>query len=138
VTRITVINDYPEFLETMYDILDGAGGHAGAGFDGEQTTIEQIVDSRPELLIVDLRLAGDDMRGWDMLLLARSEESLRDVPLVVCSADVETLRARAEEFKRIGNIYALEKPFSVEDVTSLVDRAIAEQTDLGQSEDRSA
>ena len=79
-------------------------------------------------MIVDLRIAGDDMKGWDMLLLARAEESLRDVPLVICSADVETLNERAEEFRRIGNIYTLAKPFTIDEVTAVVNKA------LGRSE----
>lgn len=56
--RVTVVNDYPEFIETMYAILDGVGGHQVAGFNGEETTLEQIVRSDPELLIVDLRMAA--------------------------------------------------------------------------------
>jgi DNA-binding NtrC family response regulator len=62
--RITVVNDYPEFLETMYAILDGLEGHDVVGFEGDETTVEQLIESRPELLIVDLRVAGDEMKGW--------------------------------------------------------------------------
>jgi len=50
------------------------------------------VHSAPELLLVDLRIAGDEMKGWEILTLARAEPLLRDVPLIVCSADVQTLR----------------------------------------------
>jgi DNA-binding NarL/FixJ family response regulator len=56
--RITVVNDHPAFLETMYTILDGMDGHEVTGFEGEETTLDQLVDSAPELLIVDLRIAG--------------------------------------------------------------------------------
>ncbi len=123
--RITVVDDYPDFLEVMYSILDGLGGHTVAGFDGEEATLEQLVESDPELLIVDLRIAGDDMRGWDTLMLARADDRLRAVPLIVCSADVETLHARTDEFKRVGNIFTLEKPFSVADVIAAVNDALA-------------
>jgi DNA-binding NtrC family response regulator len=124
--RITVVNDYPDFLDTMYGILDGVAGHSVAGFDGTETTLEQIVATRPELLIIDLRIAGyDTMRGWDILVLARADEELRDVPIIVCSADVESLRAREAELAEIGNIYTLEKPFNVDDVTGLVARVLS-------------
>ena len=125
--RITVVDDNPDFLETMFSILDGVEGHDVAGFAGNTTTIEELVASDPELLIVDLRIAGDDMRGWDILMLARAHDSLRRVPLIVCSGDTQTLRARAVEFARIGNVYTLEKPFGLDDVISLVDRVLAEQ-----------
>ena len=123
--RVTVVNDYPEFIETMYAILDGVGGHQVAGFNGEETTLEQIVRSDPELLIVDLRIAGDDMRGWDTLMLARADERLRGVPLVVCSADIDTLRARADEFRQVAYTYTLEKPFSVDELMGVVAEALA-------------
>jgi CheY-like chemotaxis protein len=124
VARVTVINDSPEFLETMYSILDGTEGHAVAGFNGDDTTIDQIVDTHPELLIVDLRISGDDMKGWDMLMLARAEPALRHVPLIVCSANVTTLRERAAEFERVGNVFTLEKPFGIDDLTSIVKKAL--------------
>jgi DNA-binding NtrC family response regulator len=124
--RITVVNDYPAFLETMYTILDGMEGHEVAGFEGEETTLEQLVESAPELLIVDLRIAGEDIKGWDILVLARTDPALRDVPLIVCSTDIKTLHERAAEFSRIGNVYALEKPFDVEHVTALVRTALTE------------
>lgn len=43
--RITVVTDYPEFLETMYAILDGDLGHEVAGFDGEEITVDDLVPS---------------------------------------------------------------------------------------------
>jgi CheY-like chemotaxis protein len=122
--RITVVNDHPEFLETMYAILDGEQGHAVAGFDGDETTLDDLVNSKPELLLVDLRIAGDDMKGWDILMLARADESLRDVPLIVCSGDTQTLSDRKEEFERIGGIFTLPKPFSIDEVNAVVEQAL--------------
>lgn len=73
-----------------------------------QTTLDDLVSSHPELLIVDLRISGDDMKGWDVLMLARLDELLCDVPLIVCSAEEtfaeETFREREEEFRRVGGI----------------------------------
>lgn len=105
----------------MYAILDGIEGHKVAGFDGE-STLDDLVHSRPQLLLVDLRIAGADMKGWDLLLLSRADPSLRDVPLIVCSADTQTMSARAAEFKRLG-IYTLLRPFSIDEVKSVVELA---------------
>jgi DNA-binding NtrC family response regulator len=123
VVRITVVNDYPDFLETMRDILS-SDGHEVTGFDGDRTTIDDIADSRPELLIVDLRIAGDHMKGWDTLVLARLDERLAGVPLIVCSGDVDTLRERGEDLRRQGNIHTLEKPFGVDDALAAVHEAL--------------
>jgi DNA-binding NtrC family response regulator len=122
--RITVVNDYPEFLETMYAILDGMEGHQVAAFEGDETTLDQLIASRPEVMIVDLRMAGAEMKGWDLLVLARGCDELRDVPLIVCSADITTLRERAGDFAQLTNVYTLEKPFSIEDLTTVVRQAL--------------
>lgn len=123
--RISVINDYPEFLETMYAILDGMEGHEVTGFDGDETTFDEIIESAPELIIVDLRIAGDAMKGWDLLALARADDALRTVPLIVCSADAKTLRERADELRAVGHIWTLEKPFSIDQLTTLVDEVMS-------------
>ena len=121
--RITVINDYPDFLETMYAILDGDLGHEVAGFDGDETSLHDIVASDPELLLIDLRLGRGQAKGWDILLLCRGDDSLRDVPMIVCSADVMTMRERADEFATMG-VFTLEKPFDLDTVTEVVERAL--------------
>ena len=121
--RITVINDYPDFLEMMYAILDGELGHDVAGFDGDEISLEDIVASDPELVIVDLRLGGREMKGWDILLMCRGDDRLRRLPVIVCSADVPTMRERAEEFARM-DVFTLEKPFGLESVEEVVNRAL--------------
>jgi CheY-like chemotaxis protein len=123
-TRISVVKDDPDILETMADILDWLEGHDVAGFDGGETTVEQLIASRPELLIVDLRLAGDQENGWEMLKLARSTPELRDVPLIVCSADVISLRDRSADLARLGNVHVLEMPFSIEDFEAVIEQAL--------------
>ena len=123
-TRISVIKDDPDILETMSDILDWLEGHDVAGFEGSETTFEQLIESRPELLIVDLRIAGDKMDGWEIVKRARSTPELRDVPLIVCSADVINLRDRSAELARLGNVHTLEMPFSIEDFEAVIERAL--------------
>jgi DNA-binding NtrC family response regulator len=124
--RVTVVNDYPEFLEVMESLVSGQGGHEYRGFDGTQTTFDEIARTVPEVLIIDLRLVADGMSGWDILALARSDDAMRDVPIIVCSADIAQARQRAAEFERIGNIHVREKPFDVEEMLGLIDRLAGE------------
>jgi DNA-binding response OmpR family regulator len=122
--RISVVNDNPEFLELMSAILAEDAGYDVSLFDGEKTTIDEIVASDPHLLIVDLLLGGAS--GWEIVTLARADERLAEVPVVICSADVASLRDRAEELERIGDVHILRKPFGVDELTdtvaSLLDR----------------
>jgi DNA-binding response OmpR family regulator len=120
--RISVVNDNPDFLELMSAILDDDAGYEVTLFDGEKTSIAELVASDPELVIVDLVLGGAS--GWEIVTLTRAEPKLADLPIVICSADVTALRERSDELERIGNVHILEKPFSLDEITDVVERLI--------------
>lgn len=120
--RISVVNDNPDFLELMSAILDEDAGYEVSLFAGERTTAAELAASAPDLLIIDLLLGG--VSGWELVVLARADQRLADVPVIVCSADVAELRERTGELERIGNIHVLEKPFGVDQVTELVERLV--------------
>jgi len=120
--RISVVNDNAAFLELMSAILDEDAGYQVTLFNGETTSIAELVASRPDLVIVDLILGGTS--GWEIVTLSRADPTLAEVPIVICSADVTALRDRAEELERIGDVHILEKPFSIDEVTEVVERLI--------------
>ena len=120
--RISVVNDNPDFLELMSAILDEDAGYDVTLFDGEKTSIAELVASDPELVIVDLVLGGAS--GWEIVTLTRAEPKLADLPIIICSADVTALRERSDELERIGNVHILAKPFSLDEITDVVERLI--------------
>jgi CheY-like chemotaxis protein len=120
--RISVVNDNPDFLELMSAILDDDAGYDVTLFSGENTSIAELAASDPDLLIVDLVLGGAS--GWEIVTLTRAEPDLADLPIIICSADVSALRERSEELERIGNVHILEKPFSLDQITEIVERLI--------------
>jgi two-component system, OmpR family, alkaline phosphatase synthesis response regulator PhoP len=120
--RISVVNDNPDFLELMSAILDEDAGYDVSLFDGREAAIAELAASTPDLIIVDLLLGGAS--GWEVVTLARADERLAGVPIIICSADVVALREREAELERIGNVHMLAKPFAVEQVTDLVESLI--------------
>jgi DNA-binding response OmpR family regulator len=120
--RISVVNDNAEFLELMSAILDEDAGYDVSLFKGEAVEISELAASDPDLIIVDLLLGGAS--GWEIVTLARSNERLAAVPIIVCSADVTALRDREDDLERIGNVRVLAKPFAIDEITELVERLI--------------
>lgn len=120
--RVSVVNDNPDFLELMQAILDEDAGYDVTVFDGEKTSVAQIADSDPDLVIVDLVLGGAS--GWEIVVLSRADERLSSLPILVCSADVAALREKGEELERIGNVHILEKPFGIDQITDMVERLV--------------
>jgi len=123
--RITVINDNPEFLAMMQELLD-ADGYDVSVIDGDRiASLEPIRDQRPELLIVDLLLRGTELSGWDIALAVRADEELNTLPMVVCSADVHQVRERAQELAAMGGVEVLLKRFKLADMEALLQRMLA-------------
>jgi CheY-like chemotaxis protein len=120
--RITVVNDNPEFLELMSAILDEDAGYDVSLFNGQEVGIDELAASDPDLVVVDLLLGGAS--GWEIVTLARADERLAPVPIIVCSADVSALRERAGDLERIGSVHVLAKPFSIDEITGLVEDLI--------------
>ena len=120
--RISVVNDNAEFLDLMAAILDEDAGYDVSLFKGEVVEISELAASDPHLIIVDLLLGGAS--GWEIVTLARSDERLAAVPIIVCSADVTALRDRESDLERIGNVRVLAKPFAIDEITELVERLI--------------
>jgi DNA-binding response OmpR family regulator len=120
--RISVVNDNPDFLELMSAILDEDAGYNVSLFNGQETEIGTLAASEPDLIVVDLLLGGAS--GWELVTLARADERLAGVPIIVCSADVTALRDRAGELESIVNVHVLSKPFSIDQITGLVEGLI--------------
>ncbi len=120
--RITVVNEYPDFIALMTSILDEMADHEVTGFDASEATVDELAATRPDLLIVDLDTAnlvfGIDSTLDDDVAAALS------VPAIVCSADIAALRERADEFSDLGNVYSLEKPFTLGMLSDVVERAL--------------
>jgi CheY-like chemotaxis protein len=122
--RITVVNDTPEFLELMNEILGREAGFDVSALHGEQVTIDEIAETEPDLLLVDLRLGGGNPTGWDIVLMARVDDRLREIPVIVCSADLQQLQQREEEMSAMADVHVLAKPFNLDVLEELVGRLL--------------
>jgi CheY-like chemotaxis protein len=79
------------------------------------STIEQQL---PDLIVLDLRLPGSDMDGWEFIDFARGEPALSQVPIVVTSVKVrEDDRDRAIA---AGCTDYFSKPFKVNELRDRV------------------
>jgi CheY-like chemotaxis protein len=124
--RITVVNDYPAFLEMM-DAMLGSAGHDVTVLDGQEVSIDDVRNSRPDVLIIDVAVKDGGSTGWDVLALARTDPVLRSVPVIVCTADVIQTSERRDELERLGNIRVLEKPFTANELDALLGPMLSER-----------
>lgn len=125
--RVTAITDSPEFLDLMREILTGEG-HQMEGLDAAGISVQGMVETDPRLLIVDVRLEGrpPGISGWELIVLARSQRELLDVPIILCTSDRWEIEMRAEDLAQIAGVHVLTKPFKVDDLIGLIDGLLAE------------
>ena len=130
--RITVVNDNPEFLELMDALLEQGSGYVVTTIDGDQIRdIEPIRVSEPDLLIIDLRLRRDGLAGWDVLLAVRRDSQLGQLPIILCSGDVQGLQEHASAIADDPKVATLQKPFHIAELEALVQGFIGEAMPAG-------
>ena len=115
-THIVVVNDSPEFLEVMADLLHDHH-YAATVIDGDRdNAVDLVRAAEPDGLIIDLRLGRDELHGWDVLQQIRRDPELNELPTVICSADLEGLKSLQGEVSGMRRITTLRKPFSIDEM----------------------
>jgi two-component system, OmpR family, response regulator VicR len=112
--RVTVVNDSPEFLELVHDILADERIPTVLVDGDKPDALGRIRESRPDVLMIDLRMGSDELHGWDIAQEIRRDSELSEVPILVCSADpvaLESIREQLDDTRRVGT---LTKPFSID------------------------
>lgn len=123
-TRVTVVNDDPDFLELMGEVLEAEGFEATA-IDGDRRDVLELVrTSRPEVLILDIRMDGEQLHGWDIAKQIRRAPGFETLAVLLCSADLQAItevKARLEDQRAIA---VLAKPFGIDQLTRAVNRLL--------------
>lgn len=111
--RVLVVEDEAVIAELLVDVLAGMGHIVCAIVDTEADAVAEAARLRPDLILVDVRLAeGNGVSAIDRILRERY------VPHVLMSGDFATvakLRPRA---------VAIEKPFSGADLVHAIGEAL--------------
>jgi CheY-like chemotaxis protein len=124
--RVTVVNDNEAFLELVQDILED-DRYDVTTIDGDRTdALARIHASRPDVLMIDLRLGSEGLHGWDIAMEVRRDPSLSELPVLVCSADVVALNQIADRLSETQHVETLTKPFSIDRLTEAVDRLLGQ------------
>lgn len=124
--RVTVVNDTPEFLDLVHDILEG-DQYETTMIDGDHPdAVDLIRSSRPDLLMIDVRLGVEGDHGWEIAQEVRKEPQLRELPVLLCSADVLALQELESGLAETRRVATLAKPFTIDLLVSTIDELLAD------------
>lgn len=118
---IVVVNDDPQLLRLLELVLTDAG-YDVLSIQKQSTAFPEILEARPDLIILDLHMESD-AAGWMILDLLRLDVATATMPVVVCSAAHNELRAQAERLAQ-RQARVLQKPFDIDELLSLVHECI--------------
>jgi len=123
---IALVDDDPHILRLLDDLFDQEGYRTLAIQEGAAAHAT-IARERPDLVILDLWLERRGT-GWAIYDQLRTHAATADIPILICSADVATMREHAPDIAAHGDA-AIEKPFDIAallaTITGLLGRATA-------------
>jgi CheY-like chemotaxis protein len=108
--RILVIDDDPEILATMQDVLELSGATVMTATCAREARGALDAGFDPNVALIDVRLGGGE-GGEQLARQLRGDDRYSELPIVLMSADLRELR-RLEDSADA----TLGKPFDVDDL----------------------
>lgn len=116
--KIAYIEDEAEMIDLVRLIL-GRRGYTVLGANGGREGLELVRKEIPSLVLLDLMMP--DMDGWDVYHQIKSEEQIRDIPVIV-------ITAKAQNIDKILGLHIakvddyISKPFSPQELLDRVEQ----------------
>lgn len=123
VTRIIVVDDDRDICDLVRHRLTIMGMEVQAHLDGK-SGLEAILEDPPDLAIIDMLMPR--MNGLDLTRAIRSNESTRDLPVVIFTGLQDS--GWAEAGRDAGTEYYVVKPFSVLALGAYVEKILGLRT----------
>ena len=113
---VVVVNDSPELLELAEMLLRDEDFDVKVALHGTGA-LEMIRTTLPDAVILDVRLP--DVSGWDILQALKLDATTSNIPVLVCSAAIQELRALESQLASMG-VDVLIKPFAIDTLLAKV------------------
>jgi len=107
-----IIEDDRDIVALFRHVLDLAGYRTEIVLHG-RVAVEHLAKSRPDIVLLDLGLPG--VSGSEILVMMREDERLKDVPVVVITANAHLVEALP-----VAPQLVLIKPVNIEQLSNLI------------------
>ena len=124
-THVVVVNDNPEFLEMMAEVLADED-YPVTVIDGDRDGATELIRAAvPDALIIDLRLGREELHGWDVLQEVRRDPQLSQLPTLICTGDLRALDRLEGQLTAMRRIDVLRKPFEIDELYAKLSQLVA-------------
>ena len=119
-SKILIVDDDPEIVRLISELLKDEG------YDIEAVTqslrvYDRAKESRPDLILLDIMMPYLD--GWDELKLFNLDEELRNIPVIIITADRNAFKG-VDNAGQYGVVDHLFKPFELNELLSKIQNAL--------------
>jgi len=125
--RVAVINDDTAFLDLMRDLLEQEEDYEVLICKEWNNAYQFVLDQQPDLVIQDIRIGGEE-HGWTILNLLTLDPRTRPIPIIVCSAAIQSLHEHQDWLSQYA-IRALPKPFDLDTLLTSIQEMIASEVE---------
>jgi CheY-like chemotaxis protein len=125
--RILVVDDSAEVRRLLRKILEMEGYSVSEAEDGRQA-LQHLYDEHIDLVLLDAMMP--EVNGWQVLMAIREDESIGDVPVIICTAR-EIVPGETPGWEKADG--AIHKPFRRSEVLEAIDAALTAQRDAPQA-----
>ncbi len=119
VAKILAVDDVPENLLLLCDLLEERGYHVRLASDGE-SVLRNLKDYPPDLILLDIRLSGMD--GYQVCSHLKNHSETQDIPIIFLSA-LEDAKVKVKAFQ-VGGVDYITKPFQEEEVIARIENQL--------------
>ena len=127
VERILVVNDTQEILDLFCELLKDEGYEVIlSGFPMREISDVEQID--PGLIILDL-VFGSEKTGFQMLQMLKMKRTTASIPVVVCTAALDTVREQ-EGYLMSQGVHVVYKPFDIDHMMSIVKQALGSRRNI--------
>jgi CheY-like chemotaxis protein len=115
---VLIIDDYELNIKLVEDLLLFSGYTPLVAYTAE-AGLALAREQRPDLILMDMRLTGPGMDGWEATQTIKQDRELSHIPVVALTAEVwDSERERAFE---VGCDGFIAKPFTLNDIQQCFD-----------------
>lgn len=120
--HLLVVDDDPDSGGSLGEVLTMDGHDVRMAYNGEEG-IRRLHERCPDLILLDVEMPV--MNGPDMALrVFIGDSGLEKVPIILVSGVADLLSVARE----VGTPYFLSKPYRLESLVDMIERALAERT----------
>jgi CheY-like chemotaxis protein len=121
-TKIMVVDDEPDILAMVEMILNRKGYETVLAEGGEEA-LKLLRETKPDLILLDLMMPRMD--GTEFLRRLRSDENLRDIPVIVVSVR-STIEKESREAMELADDY-ITKPIDIPTLYATIEEKLKEK-----------